>query len=74
MTKKQFQKLRKQIIKKAKLNKNTCYLKQLCYVCEDGYKIQIVKTSKENITLKEMRDILVERVLEKYSLSNLKSI
>lgn len=73
MKKDLFKKIRKQIVKKARMNKDTSYLKQLCYICEDGYKIQIVKTSKD-FTLKEMRDMLVERVLERYPLSNLNSI
>lgn len=73
MKKDLFKKLRKQIVKKAKWNDKTCFIKQLCYICEDGYKIQIVKTSKD-FTLKEMRDMLVERVLERYPLSNLNSI
>lgn len=55
----------KDILEKAKWNKDTCWMDQIMFVGPDGYEISVPRT-KEGMTRREAEDILVEQVQERY--------
>lgn len=54
---------RKEILDKAKWNKDTAYIDQLTYIFDDGFQISVPR-SKEGMTRWEIEEILVDEVNE----------